>query len=294
MVKTASLEALVKLMDDPDEAIYSHVKNELFHCGQEVVPFLESSWEHLNYGAIFQSRIESLIHEIQFESIKSDIEAWVASSEKDLLSGVCIISRIECPGINQTKIEEQLLAIQRKIWLELNPNLTAFETVKVFNKILFEVYGFTGDSKNYSSPSNSCIQHVLDSKKGNPLSISVIYSILAQRLSIPIFGVNLPNHFILAYMDQNQSMQELEIDNASLSNSGVFFYINPFSKGTLFSKTDIDDFLVKINVSQRKEYYEPCSNSAILVRMLNNLISAYSEKGNAEKVNELIELRDCF
>jgi regulator of sirC expression with transglutaminase-like and TPR domain len=291
MVNTLSLEALIKLMDDPDEDVYEQVKDKLLHFGSEAVPFLENSWEQLDYGQLFQSRMENLIHEIQFESVKSDLEAWIKSPEKDLLRGVCIIARYQFPDLIQAEVEAQIGTIQQTIWLELSNSLTAYEVVKTFNKILFEFYGFSGDTKHFSSPFNSCINSVLESRKGNPLTISVLYSILAQRLSIPIYGVNLPNHFILAYIDEHRAMQTLEPNKPS---TGIFFYINAFSKGTLFSKQDIDDFLTKIDKPQRKEYYEPCSNSSIMIRMLNNLIAAYTEQEKHEKVSEIITLRDCF
>jgi regulator of sirC expression with transglutaminase-like and TPR domain len=79
-----------------------------------------------------------------------------------------------------------------------------------------------------------------------------------------------------------------------LSNSneyGVLFYINTFSKGSLFQKDDIDQFLNSIQQTPEPGHFQPCSNSDILRRMLTNLISSFQQVGHAEKVNELIELR---
>ena len=65
-----SIKALVKLIDDPDEDIFHHVRDELIKCGSKAIPYLEKSWEDDYYGLVFQSRIENIIHDIQFEEVK--------------------------------------------------------------------------------------------------------------------------------------------------------------------------------------------------------------------------------
>jgi regulator of sirC expression with transglutaminase-like and TPR domain len=128
----------------------------------------------------------------------------------------------------------------------------------------------------------------LDSKKGNPLSLCLIYSIIAQSLDLPIYGVNLPNHFVLAYMDAKHSSFAINQQN----EYGVLFYINAFSKGSIFDTNEIKEFLNGLSLAHNREYFEPCSNTAVIKRMLTNLIAAFQQVGNAEKVSELKTLRD--
>ena len=137
---------------------------------------------------------------------------------------------------------------------------------------------------------NSFINTVIESRKGNPLSLSLIYSIIAQSLDLPIYGVNLPNHFILAYLDENGASLFLQEKN----EFGVLFYINPFSKGSILDANAIKEFLDGLHLPHHREYFEPCSNTSIIRRMLTNLISSFQEVGNSEKVNELTELRDLL
>jgi regulator of sirC expression with transglutaminase-like and TPR domain len=152
------------------------------------------------------------------------------------------------------------------------------------------MHHFQGDTKNYYSPVNSCINVVMESKKGNPLVISLIYSIIAQKLDLPIYGVNLPNHFILAYMDDKGT--------GFLSNTqneyGVLFYINAFSKGSVFDAAEIKSFLDELKLSYERTFFEPCSNTSIIMRMINNLIASYQQIGNAEKVEALIRLKEIL
>ncbi|MDH4472617.1 MAG: transglutaminase-like domain-containing protein [Fluviicola sp.] len=282
-----SLQALIALMDDPDEQIFAHVRDRLLEYGPDAIHYLESSWEERDFGLLFQSRIEAIIHEIQFEECKRQLIEWYEGPSKDLLQGTIIIAKYQYPGLDASVTTKFIEQLRRDCWLELNENMTAFETIRVLNNVFFGSYGFTGNSKNYNSPTNSYINTVIETRKGNPLSLSILYSIVAQQLELPIYGVNLPNHFILAYMDEFGANQYL----SNANEYGVLFYVNAFSKGSIFQKEDIHQFLDGLNLPHNRDYYEPCSNSAIIRRMITNLITAFQQVGNLEKVNELIELR---
>jgi len=290
MQNNNSILALINLMDDPDESIYTHVRDQLLQYGPDAIPYLESSWEHEDYGLLFQDRVENLVHEIQFEANKESLKKWLGSDEKDLLEGAIIIAKTQYPGMDVELLNNELDKIQRDVWLEINDNQTAMEKVRIFNKVFFNFYHFQGNTKNFHSPLNSYINVVLESKKGNPLSLSLIYSVIAQRLEMPVYGVNLPNQFVLAYMDEFAIKQFLP-DNNGL---GVLFYINTFAKGSVFDENEIKEFLDSLKLTHKREYFEPCSNSTIIKRMLTNLIASFQQVGNAEKVDELIQLRDLI
>lgn len=290
MLTIESVQALISLIDDPDDHIYAHVHDQLKSYGPEAIPYLENFWETTDFGLLFQHRIETLIHEIQFENTVSLLQNWIRSDEKSLLEGAIIIAKFQYPGVNVDEIKKDIEQIRRDIWLEINPTQTAFEKVTTFNKVFFDHHRFHGDSKTFHSPLNSYINTVLETRKGNPLSLSLIYSIIAQELRLPIFGVNLPNHFVLAYIDEYMI-------NAMTGNQnpyGVLFYINPFSKGSIFYESDIHQFLKQLKIKSERAFFEPCPNTLIIKRMITNLITSFQQVGNLEKVKELTILRDLF
>ena len=170
--------------------------------------------------------------------------------------------------------------------------MTALEQVIILNHIFFIEYGFKGDSSHFHAPDNSIITDVIDSRKGNPLSLSVLYSIIAQRLKIPIYGVNLPKHFVLAYVDEDNVLGILTGETQKEQN--VLFYINAFSKGVVFDKNDIDEFLVHLNLPQKDKYYAPCSNSDMIKRMLVNLRYSYAKRDKRARVEELDQMIEAM
>ena len=275
--------ALITLLDDPDEVIYSQVKDRFVILGPPAIPHLETAWEN-SFDAIMQKRIEIIIHTIQFEILQKALKKWAIEEQEDLLKGILILSRYQYPDLDETKIRKDLDQIKQDVWLELNDDLTAIEKVKVLNHILFEVHQFSGNITNYHAPQNSFINNVLESKKGNPLMLSVLYMLICKELNIPIYGINLPQHFVLAYLNDYANL--IDVNNKTLSNN-ILFYINPFSKGLIFNQKDIDQFLKQLNLEAEAKYYIPCSNIEIVKRSLNNLIFSYEKLGYLEKVDEL-------
>ncbi len=280
MINPTEINSLVKLLDDPDQEIYNHVHGKLFSYGAEVISHLEAAWESA-FDPVLQERIAGLVHEIQFSNLKNDLKLWCQSGAFDLLRGALIINKYQYPDLDEQKIINEIEAIKRDIWLQMIYESSAVEKIKLMNHIFYNIYGFSGNTANHQDPQNSYLSQVLDMKKGNQISLAVIYSVIAQKLDIPIFGVNLPQHFILAYVDESVQPE---------TENGILFYINTFNKGFIFGKRDVDMFLKQLNLKPEKQYYEPCSNKEIIKRILRNLISSYENSGLTEKVEELTEL----
>ncbi len=190
------IRALITLIDDPDEGVYAdRCASRIVDLGDHVVPVLERAWEFDDLGDLFRNRIEDILHTIHLAAVTDRLKAWKATGGEDLLEGALIISRYRYPDMDEQKVKARLASIRQDIWLELNDHLTAFEKVRVFNHIFFQVHGFKGNKRNYHAPQNSYINEVLDSRKGNPLSLAIIYQVLAEDLDLPLRGVNLPEPF---------------------------------------------------------------------------------------------------
>ncbi|HTH81700.1 MAG TPA: transglutaminase-like domain-containing protein [Mucilaginibacter sp.] len=280
MINTTEVNSLIRLLDDPDPEIYNHVHEKLLSYGSEAIGYLESAFEQA-FDAIQQERIANLVHEIQFGIVKNDLQLWNQSGAFDLLQGILIINRYQYPDLDEQKIINQIEAIKRDIWIQMMNEASPVEQIKLINHVFYHIHGFSGNTTNHQDPQNSYLSQVMETKKGNQILLAIIYSIIAQKLDIPVHGVNLPQHFILAYLDESE---ETEFD------SGILFYINAFNKGFIFGRRDVDMFLKQLNLSYDKQFYEPCSNTEIIKRVLRNLISSYEHLGSAEKVDELNEL----
>ena len=282
------IKALITLIDDPDEGIYTEIRHRIVSLGSDVVPELEHAWEFDDLGDLFRNRIEDILHTIHLDVVRKRLLAWRKNGCTDLLEGALIISRYRYPDMDEMKVKARMAVIRQDIWLELTDHLTAFEKIRVFNHIFFQVHGFKGNKKNYHAPQNSYINEVLENHTGNPLSLAIIYQVLAEDLGLPLRGVNLPNHFVLAYMDEG-GIGGAEEDERNETN--VLFYVNAFSQGDILGRTEIDEFLAKLKIDPQPGFYRPCSNLEIIQRQLNNLANSYARSGDPERAQDVNELR---
>ncbi len=273
MVNEKEIKALIFLLDDPDGEIFQEIEHKLITCGPEVIPLLEHSWES-SFDPLSQSRIENIIHKIQYDQVKNDLQLWKLNNSEDLLEGLLIINRYQYPNLHEEQVYYQLAELRRNAWYHLMYDMSPVEKVKLLNNILFREFGLSGNTSNYHDPQNSFIHKVLETKKGNPISLACIYALVAQKLDIPIYGVNLPKHFVLAYVDPDNQEK-------------VQFYINVFNRGQIMREEDIYAFLRQLNLPLSDAYTLPCDNIAIIKRVLRNLIAAYEHVDNAEKKLEV-------
>lgn len=270
------LQAMVSLLDDPDMEISRHIEQKLLSLGTEVVPFLETQWALQGDNEPLQQRIEQIVHQIQYQSVQHRLRQWVLGGGNDLLEGMWIVSTYMYPGVRLEPLRQQFNEFFYDMWREFGGDMTAFEQVKLFNQIFFGKFGFRANTDDFHSPTNSLINIVLERKSGNPISLCIIYMLIAQKLKMPVYGVNLPNVFVLTYKSPD-----------------IQFYINAFNKGITFSRSDIDNYIAQLNFEANDSFYEPCTHIDIMRRVLRNLAISFEKLeqfDKSEEIKQLLEL----
>lgn len=273
------LEALMILLEDPDHRVHEKVVDRLIELGEEAVMPLERRWE-TTLKPEQQERIENVIRMIQFNELQKEMMAWRSTGGDDLLYGAYLTARFHYPDLEYAPMNAVLERIRRDIWLELNSELTALEKVKVINYFLYGIHKFDKSLKKAHSPQLYLINHVIDTYRGSPVILGVIYAEVARRLQLPIYGVNLPRNFVLCYYDPD--FQE--------DPNGILFYINPSDKGAVLGARELRQFLEQLKIKEREAYFKPCSNTDIINRLLINLQYAYEQSGSTEKAQALKRL----
>lgn len=293
MVEKKDISALISLLDDPDEEVNKHVEEQLISYGEEVVPVLEDHYIHCN--ETIRKRLDSLIEKLQIRNLSYNLQQWAEGGAKDLLEGIYLINKIGYPHLKKSDLTNTLDKVRLDSWLEMHSATSPYDQVKVLNHIIFNIYEFQSPAPMKIGIDHYYLNRVLEEKTGNPLSIGILYSLIAQRLNIPIFGVNLPHHFVLAYKElankphMDKPFNEFNLMDP-LSEGEVLFYINPYNKGTIFSKWNIDRFLKQVNIAQRRDYYHTCSHLDTILRVLRNMEIAYDKKQDHSKVRYISSL----
>ena len=268
------LKALVSLLDDEDDEVVEHVEGKSMSLGTYIIPYLEFEWEN-SFNPVLQKRIEELVHSLQFELLKEKLIAWKEAGGEDLLEGMWLVNTYQYPDLELDDLKQQLEQMYYETWLEFKADIHPVDQVKILNSVIFSKLRFGANTKNFHSPGNSMMNVVLQTRKGNPISLCVIYILVAQKLKLPVFGVNLPNLFVLTYKQGDNQ-----------------FYINAFNRGLVFTRKEIDEYIGNLNLPPQDTYYEPCNNIDIVARVLRNLSNAHDRLGHTEKVVEINLLLD--
>jgi regulator of sirC expression with transglutaminase-like and TPR domain len=281
---------MISLLDDDDREVSTTVHKRLVAMSYEVLPELERIANEEKMPAV-QDHLSEVISKIRLNGMVHAFEEWATHQYWDLFEGVFLIAKYRYPDLERQSIINKIDQIKLDAWLEFHNKLSSLEKIDILNHVFFDRYKFRGDNESYFSPANSYINAIIERRRGIPISLSVLYSLVAQRLNLPVYGVNMPHHFILAYMDDSNQKEKYRYQERNkLNNPGtgeVLFYINPFDKGGIFSKSNIDNFLTRTNLKKDPTYYYPCDNVTIVKRMLRNLIFAYDRKQERLRMEEL-------
>jgi regulator of sirC expression with transglutaminase-like and TPR domain len=272
-MESNEFKALVSLLDDDDEQIVSHVQEKILSLGTSIIPNLEQEWE-TNFNSQIQRKIEDLIHTLQYELLKERLRQWYEGEEQDLLTGMWLVATYQYPDLELNKLKQDLEQLYYETWLEFKPDLYPFDQIKLINSVIFNKLKFGANTKNFHSPGNSMLNVVLESHKGNPITLCVIYMLVAQKLKLPVFGVNLPNLFVLTYKDDRHTQ----------------FYINAFNKGLIFSRQDIENYINELHLAPQNSFFDPCPSLEIIRRVFRNLIMSFDKMGEHAKAEEVKEL----
>ena len=280
-LENKELNALVHLLDEPDEKVFDSIREKIHSFGKEAIPYLEKALE-VSFDSFIQERAGEIIRDIQQGELHSEFTNWINTSSSDLLKGYLLVTRSQYPELSEENLTIRVEQMKMDAWLELNDNLTALENIKVLNHIIYHVHNFDGNKINLFAPQNFYLNTFLETRKGSALSLGMLYIIIAHKLNIPVYGVNLPQHFILAYVS------ELAADVPSMED--VLFYINPFNKGAVFTKREIELFIQQLKINPDSSFFTPCSNIDIIKRLIGNLIYSYTQLGYPDKIEDLERL----
>jgi len=283
------LKALISLLDDPDWTVYEAVKSRLTDLGPQILPELKNSWES-NINELFLERSSLIISEIQFNDTFNQFKQWVDTGGKNLLEGAFLVAKYNFPELDFELIQQKVEKIKRDAWLQLNDNLTPLEQIRVLNHIIYNIHKFTRNNTDFYSPKNSYINQVLETKRGNPVSLAILYLTVGTKLGLPIYGVNLSKNFILAYVEELYASSS----ETHPTDKIVSFYINPYNNGAVLTKREIDYFLKQQRIPPMDYYYVPCDNLTIIQRLLVYLQYSYEKQEDIPKFEDLRKFLNCF
>ncbi|NNN06774.1 MAG: hypothetical protein HKL90_12820 [Elusimicrobia bacterium] len=267
----AALRSLVSLLDDEDPRSLRLVRERVLDVGAAALPFLEQA--RAASQPELSRRLDDLASELRYRDLKKEFLTLAAERVPDLEAGALLLSRFIRPEADPAVYRAWLDRVAAAARDEIAEDAGTAEAARRLAAHLFQAMGFSGNSSNYYDPDNSSLTRVIDTRRGIPVTLAVLFLLLAKRLGITVYGVGTPGHFLLGYRDEGDAA-----------------YLDPFEKGRRLDAGEVRRMLVRNGYEFRPEYLRPCGPREILARMMRNLLSIYQKTGAAERAQRLSTL----
>jgi len=282
------IKALLHLIDDPDEDVYSTVSERILSFGKDIIPNLEQLWENIQ-NEDTQERIELLIHRVHFRDLSADFITWKDNNSHDLLQGATLVAQYNYPDLKPETVKQEIEKLRRNTWLELNNYLTPLETINVVNSIFYNYYKQKGVEISYESPDQFLINKNLETRKGNAIGNGIIYLILCQLLDIPLRAVNIPRQFLLGYFDDQYEL----LNPTGHPSEKIKFFVDSLT-GQMYSHKDIENYFKRLSVPPVPSYFRPLNNKRVIQFLLEELSKCFDNERNLYKKEELLFLANLL
>jgi len=259
-------EALRDLLDDPSSAVRRELLKAFESMGSLGISVLSEFAENSNRMLSWHARW--YLAELKNANPIEEFKDFIESQNYELESGWLLISRVAYPDLDIGKILSELdLIAARCKELLIHPS-SSREVCRIINRVLFHEFGFRGNIENYANPDNSHLNRVIETRRGLPIALSMLYLLVGQRLGANLEPIGVPGHFMVGSFDED-----------------LPFYIDAFERGRILSAEQMLERLEDQNMQPELSILAPASIRETLSRACRNLARHYDNAGQLHMAN---------
>ncbi len=258
---TATRQALLALLDDPQPSVRHAVLARLLAAGDDAADFLREIAHGKN--RVQASHAKWFLDELKFGDPVAEFRGFIRSMNYELETGVLLLTRTVSPRLDIAAcctFLDEIAARCRELIVE---PMSLREQLRTINRVIFHDYHFRGNREHYTDPLNSHIDQVLTRRKGLPITLSIVYLLVTQRLGLSLEPVALPGHFVLGCYTE-----------------GAPFYIDPFEHGAFRSPEELYSLLRASELDPQLGDFAPTPVREVLCRCCRNLAHHYASSGD--------------
>jgi regulator of sirC expression with transglutaminase-like and TPR domain len=254
---TAQRKALEALLDDSSPTVRAALLAQLARHGQESVDFLRTLARQPN--RILALHAARYLRELNFSDPVSEFRTFIRSLNYELETGALLLSRTVNAELDVGACCSQLDAMAARCRELIAAPATAREKCRVLNRVLFHEFSLRGNADNYTDPLNSYLDQVLVRRKGIPISLSIVYLLVAERVGVQLEAVAMPGHFMVGCYEES-----------------VPFFIDPFNAGVFLTAGEVFILLRQSSGHASISDLAPTPVREVLCRCCRNLANHYT------------------
>lgn len=268
-------EALLSLLDDPSPAVRRALLAHFATLGSAAEQFLRAVASGHHRPLAWHARW--FLEELKFTDPVAEFRGFIRSLNYELETGALLLARTVRPDLDAGRCCDQLDAIAARCRELIVEPATAREKCRIINRVLYHDHGFHGNVEQYNDPLNSFIDQVLTRKKGIPISLSLIYLLVARRLGLELEPVGMPGHFMVGCFHEE-----------------LPFFIDAFDGGVFRTPDEIFRFLRTRDIEPKLSDLAPTPIREVLSRCCRNLVQHYTAAGDHDRARLFAGFVDEF
>ena len=257
-------ESYLRLLDDPNPTIRQALLTHFAELGAPAHEFLQSTQQQSHRS--LAKHATWFLGQLKFSDPAADFRVFINSLNYELESGALLLARTVNAELDAGACHDMLDRIARRCRELISEPSSPREKCRIINRVLFHEWGFRGNQENYTDPRNSLLDQVLATRKGIPISLCIIYLLVAERLGLELESVGIPGHFLVGCYQE-----------------GNVFFIDVFDRGVFRDPDEVLDLMRAHHLEPSVEDLAPTPVREVLCRCCRNLVNHYHTAGDPAK-----------
>jgi len=259
-----SFKSIKTLIDDETPVVRDAVVQQLKNFPDEGKAFLQEILD--GRDPLLAKHAQEINKSLGWADVIGDFVEFIRSQRYELETGWFLLDRTVYPDFQATSATLFMDKLADRVRELVAPPLSPRQTCSVLNRVLFHEYGFRGSGKNFENPENSFLHRVLDRRQGLPITLSVLYLLIARRIGLELDPIGLPGRFMVGCFAEERP-----------------FYIDAWSGGKILELEQMENFLEHSSIEDSGSALLPVTVAETLCRGCRNLVYHFQLSKNPEK-----------
>jgi len=259
-LSTSQRQTFLSLLDDPSAPVRKALAARFAELGLPAHQFLQDVAQ--GDQRELATHAAAYLTELNFSDPVSDFRSFIRSLNYELESGSLLLARTVNRELDIAKCRRTLDQIAGRCRELIVEPSSPREKCRIINRVLFHEWGFRGNVEHYTDPRNSLLDRVLTRRKGLPITLSIVYLMVAERLGLDLEPIGIPGHFVVGCFLENEP-----------------FFIDPFDRGVFRDADELFEVLAARKIEPQIHHIAPTPVREVLCRCCHNLVNHYQQDG---------------
>ncbi len=200
----------------------------------------------------------------------------VIDTTEGLMRAAVAISMHEIPAADPVAVDGQIQRLADRVRRRLRSR-NVHAVLAHLHEVMFDEEGFAGNVDDYYNVVNSYLPVVLDTRRGIPISLTLLYKLVAERLGLPVQGVNTPGHFLGRVVSRAENM-----------------LVDPFYGGRVMTDEEAFERIRQVTgqpIPADQRLLKPATHQQWVARLLTNTQAIFAQQARQEDLAAMVELR---